>query len=86
VSLAPEFFDPKRVLRLDAALRERRLCYYARDGYRSIGAPLDESFAPRSGIETARLKQIHFYASTLDEDRGVRIAGWLENGPADGSC
>jgi hypothetical protein len=79
----PRFFEPKRVFRLDAALRERGLCYYARDGYGSIGAPLEKSFAPGSGTETARLKQNHFYASTLDEDRGVRIAGWLESGPAD---
>jgi hypothetical protein len=79
----PRFFEPKRVLRLDAALRERRLGYYARDGYRSIGAPLDESFEPGSATESARLKQNHFYASGLDQDLGVRIAGWLENGPAD---
>ncbi len=78
--------EPRQVFRLDAALREKRLCYYARDGYGSIGEPLDKWFAPGSETESARLKPNHFYSSVLDEDRevrGVRVAGWLEDGPAD---
>jgi hypothetical protein len=80
---APWSIDPQQVFRLDAALRERRLCYYARDGYRSVGAPLDVWFTLGSGTESARLKQNHFYTSQRDERLGVRIAGWLEDGPAD---
>jgi len=78
----PRFFEPKRVFRLDASLREKQLGYYARPGYRSIGEPLDEWFVPGSGTESARLRPNHFYSSVLDTN-GVRISGWLEDGPAD---
>jgi hypothetical protein len=79
----PRFFEPRRVLGLDAALRKRQLCYYARRGYCSIGEPLDKWFNPRSETESAQMKPNHFYSSILAKDRGVRISGWLEQGQAD---
>lgn len=79
----PRFFHPHQVFRLNSTLREKQLCYYARYGYRSVGEPLDKWFIPGSESEQARLKPNHFYANVLDKDPGVRIAGWLEEGPAD---
>jgi hypothetical protein len=79
----PRFFEPRLVLRLDAALRERQLCYYARPGYCSVGEPLEKWFLPRSETESAQMKPNHFYSSILAKDLGVRVSGWLEQGPAD---
>jgi hypothetical protein len=79
----PRFFHPHLVFRLNATLREKQLCYYARDGYRSVDEPLENWFSPSSAAETARLKPNHFYANVLNKDPGIRIAGWLEDGPAD---
>jgi hypothetical protein len=79
----PLFIDHRQILHLDARLREKRLCYYARAGYGSVGEPLDAWFNPRSETESAQMRPNHFYASLLDKKKAMRISGWLKEGPAD---
>jgi hypothetical protein len=79
----PILVDQRQILRLDAILRQKRLCYYARDGYASVGEPMERWFAPRSEAESAQLRPNHFYASLLEKKKAMRISGWLEAGPAD---
>ncbi len=79
----PLFFYPGQVFRLDASLRKRQLCYYARPGYCSVGEALDKWFLPSSETESAQMRPNHFYPSVLYKHLAMSISGWLEQGPAD---
>ena len=46
-------------------------------------SPWTSGSTPDPETESAQLKPNHFYASLLDEDQGLRISGWLDDGPAD---
>jgi hypothetical protein len=79
----PLFIEHERIFRLDAALRRERLSYYARDGYRSVGDPLEKWFSPRPETESAQMRPDEIFSSILRPIQGMKISGWLTGRPAD---